>query len=137
MSAAAITAGTNQPATWSARRWIGARLRCASATICTICASSVSRPILSARMTKLPVLLSVPPMTWAPASLRHRHGFAGDHRFVDRGAAFEHHAVDRHLLAGPHAQSVADRDGVERHFLVAAVVLHAARGLGREIEQRA
>ncbi len=68
MSAAAITVGTNQPATWSARRWIGARLRCACATICTIRASSVSRPILSARMTKLPDLLSVPPMTWAPSS---------------------------------------------------------------------
>ena len=30
MSATAITVGTNQPATWSASRWIGARLRCAS-----------------------------------------------------------------------------------------------------------
>ena len=28
-----MTAGTNQPATMSARRWIGARERCASATI--------------------------------------------------------------------------------------------------------
>ena len=28
-AATAITAGTNQPATWSASRWIGARLRCA------------------------------------------------------------------------------------------------------------
>ena len=36
MSATAITVGTNQPATWSASRWIGARLRCAVATICTI-----------------------------------------------------------------------------------------------------
>ena len=36
MSATAITAGTNQPATRSASRWIGARLRCALATICTI-----------------------------------------------------------------------------------------------------
>jgi hypothetical protein len=36
-------------------RWIGARLRCAAATMCTICASSVSEPIFSARMTKPPV----------------------------------------------------------------------------------
>jgi len=35
-TAIAITLGTNQPATWSARRWIGARERCACATICTI-----------------------------------------------------------------------------------------------------
>ena len=54
-SAAAITSGTNQDATWSASRAIGARERCAVATICTICASSVSRPTFSARMTKPPV----------------------------------------------------------------------------------
>ena len=65
----AMTGGTNQPATRSARRWIGARLRCASATICTICASIVSLPTCSARMTKLPLWLTVPPMTRAPASL--------------------------------------------------------------------
>ena len=44
-NAAAITAGTNQPATRSARRWIGARERCARATMSTIRASMVSRPI--------------------------------------------------------------------------------------------
>ena len=41
-----MTAGTNQAATRSASRWIGARERCASATICTIRASMVSRPTL-------------------------------------------------------------------------------------------
>ena len=59
----AITAGTNQPDTWSASRWIGARLRCASATICTICASMVSRPTLLARITSAPDWLMVPPMS--------------------------------------------------------------------------
>ena len=48
--------------------------------------------------------------------LGHRHGFAGHHGFVERGAAFEHDAVDRHLVAGAHAQAVADRDGVEREL---------------------
>ena len=38
---------------------------------------------------------------------------------------------------GPHAQPVADRDCVERDLLVAAVAVDAARGLRREIEQRA
>ena len=42
-TATPITAGTNQAATRSARRWIGARLRWAWATIWTICASTVSR----------------------------------------------------------------------------------------------
>ena len=31
--ATAITTGTNHPATWSAMRWIGARLRWAAATM--------------------------------------------------------------------------------------------------------
>ena len=62
-----MTAGTNQAATRSAVRWIGARDRWASATICTIRASIVSRPILSARMTNEPVWFIVPPMTPSPA----------------------------------------------------------------------
>ena len=69
--------------------------------------------------------------------LGHRHRFAGHHRFIERRAAFEHDAVDRHLVAGTHAQPVADLDGVERDLLVAAVILHAARRLRREIEQGA
>ena len=68
-AATAITSGTNQPETRSARRWIGARLRWASATICTMRASMVSRPTLSARMTKLPDWFMVAPITLAPASL--------------------------------------------------------------------
>jgi len=39
---------------------MGARLRCASATICTMRASMVSLPIFSAFMMKLPDALSVP-----------------------------------------------------------------------------
>jgi len=38
-AATTSTAGTNHPATRSASPWIGARERCAVATICTICAS--------------------------------------------------------------------------------------------------
>ena len=58
-----ITSGTNQPETWSAMRWIGARERCASATIWTMRASMVSRPILSARITSAPLWFIVPPIT--------------------------------------------------------------------------
>ena len=63
------TAGTNQAATRSASRWIGASLSCASSTRRTICASNVSRPTRSARMTKLPVVLRVPPDTGSPSPL--------------------------------------------------------------------
>jgi hypothetical protein len=66
-TATAITAGTKYPATVSAMRWIGARLRCASATMATICDSMVSEPTLSARITSAPVPFTVPPMTRSPA----------------------------------------------------------------------
>ena len=64
-----MTAGTNQPATWSAMRWIGARLRWAAATMWTICESRVSAPTFSARITKPPVWLSVPAVTFDPGTL--------------------------------------------------------------------
>ena len=67
-TAAPSTAGTNHPATRSASAWIGARLRCASATICTMRASIVSLPTRSARMRNPPVPLIVPPVTASPAA---------------------------------------------------------------------
>ncbi|MNJ41437.1 hypothetical protein D3C77_363620 [compost metagenome] len=69
IAATRITAGTNQPETRSAMRWMGARLRWAWATICTIWESRVSAPTFSARMTKEPVLLMAPPITLSPGSL--------------------------------------------------------------------
>lgn len=48
-AAMAMTPGTNQAATRSARRWMAGWLRCAADTNVTICASSVSFPTLSAR----------------------------------------------------------------------------------------
>ncbi len=66
-SAASTTAGTKYDDTTSANRWIGARLRCASLTMWTICASSVSLPTRSARITKPPVPFTVPPVTRAPS----------------------------------------------------------------------
>ena len=66
-TADAITVGTNQPATRSASRWIGARERCARATMSTIRASMVSRPTFSAESTSPPFWLTVPPITRAPS----------------------------------------------------------------------
>ena len=68
-TATRTTAGTNQAATTSARRWIGARERCASATMRTICASRVSAPTRSARSNRLPVPFRVAPISWSPAAL--------------------------------------------------------------------
>ena len=68
-AATTMTAGTNQAATRSAIRWIGARERWASATMATIRASIVSRPIASARTSTDPVWFRVPPMTVSPVAL--------------------------------------------------------------------
>ena len=65
-TAEASTASTNQYATLSAMRCIGARERCACATSCTICDKTVAEPTLSARITKLPVPLRVAPITLDP-----------------------------------------------------------------------
>ncbi len=65
-TATVMTAGTNHPATWSANRWIGARERCACATIWTIRARTVSPPTLVAVITSAPLWLMVPPMTCRP-----------------------------------------------------------------------
>src|SRR5262245_66414946 len=57
------TAGTKKEDTTSASRWMGARVRCASATMRTIWPSRVSEPTRSACITKLPVPLIVPAVT--------------------------------------------------------------------------
>jgi hypothetical protein len=66
-----------------------------------------------------------------------RHRLAGNHGFIDRAAALEHHAVDRHFLAGPHAQAVAGNDFFKRDVLVAAIIAQPAGAFRRQIEQGA
>ena len=60
------TTGTNQPATRSAKAWIGARVRWAAAAMSTIRASTVSAPTRSAVITKLPRVFRLPPITGVP-----------------------------------------------------------------------
>ena len=50
-------------------RCIGARERCAWATICTICDSMVAAPTRSLRITSAPLVLSVAPITLSPTRL--------------------------------------------------------------------
>src|SRR5438128_906441 len=66
--ATSTTAGTKYEDTTSARRWMGARLRCASLTMRTICARSVSLPTRSVRTTQPPVPFTVPPVTGSPGN---------------------------------------------------------------------
>ena len=65
--ATSTTAGTNQPANLSATDWMGARVRRASPTMATICASVVPAPTRRASMTKEPLRFFVPPVTSSPA----------------------------------------------------------------------
>ena len=74
-------------------------------------------------------MLSVPPITRRAGSLVTGIDSPVTIDSSMRGAAFDHLAVDRHLLARPHAQPVADRDRVERDFLVAAVVASTRRAV--------
>ena len=67
-TAISTTSGTNQPDMRSATAWMGARLRWAWPTILTIRASTVSDPIARASITRLPVPLTVPPVTAASVS---------------------------------------------------------------------
>ena len=124
--------------TWSARRWIGARLRCASATSCTICASSVSRPTFSARITRLPVWFIVPPITRSPGSFA--TGIDSPVTIDSSTAPLPSidDAVDRHALArAARAAGRRPRPGRARPPPRRRPARHAARGLRREIEQRA
>ena len=63
-----------------------------------------------------------------------RHGLAGQHAGVDRGAALDDDAVDGHPLPRPDAQQVTDRHRLERHVLFAPVG-HAPGGLGPETQE--
>ncbi len=74
--------------------------RCAPAG----CRADPARP----RMTKLPVAFTVPPITGAPGCFATGIGSPVTIDSSTDARALEHHAVDRHLLAGPHAQPVAD-----------------------------
>ena len=65
------------------------------------------------------------------------HRLAGDHGLVHGALALKHFAIDRHAVAGPHAETIADLNQFKRHFLVLAASLQAVRCFGRQFEQGA
>jgi len=69
----------------------------------------------------VPVVLTVAPVTLSPG---------------DFSTAFQHDAVDRHLLAGTDAQAIARNYFFERDIGLGAVVTHESGAFWREIEQR-
>ena len=129
------TTGTKKR-TLSARRWIGARLRCASATIETILASTVSAPTFSAPMTNAPVPFIVPPDHVA-RPLVDRQRLAGQQLFVDADRPSRTSPSTGTDFAGSHAQAVADLDFREGDVVARRRRAYATRDLGRKIEQGA
>ena len=107
----------------SASRWIGARLRCASATMCDDPGEhGVGADLLGAHDEAAGAVDRAADQPVAPGSFSTGIDSPVTIDFVDRAAAFEHDAVDRHAVARAHAQAIADMHLVERHFLVVAVV---------------
>jgi len=86
-------------------------------------------------MTKPPLLLMVPAMTLAPTSFVTGIDSPVTKDSSERRAAFGQLAVDRHLLAGPHAQQIANHYAFERHVALFSSTPMAMRDLRREIEQ--
>ncbi len=131
-----MTIGTKTSAIRSASRSIGAFEPCARRTSSTIRASAVSRPTRVARITNVPVVLRVAPMTSSPGPTVDRDRLAGQHRGVDGRAAVDDQAIDRHLVAGPDAQQVAGLDVVERDLDVGPLA-DEPRGRRAEPDQAA
>ena len=96
-------------------------------------ASAVSRPTRVARMTNVPVVLSVAPMTSSPGPLPAGIGSPVSIASSTADDALDDEAVDRHLVAGPDAEQVADDDRVERDVLLDA---RRARGAPRRAGAR-
>ncbi len=126
-AAMTITAGTNQPVTRSATRWIGAFEPCARSTSVTIWASVVSRPMRSARNTKEPLVLIVAPMALSPTRFSTGSDSPVSIDSSTADAPVDEHAVDRYAVAGPDADEVADDDLVDRDLALAALAQDAGR----------
>ena len=102
-------------------------VRCASPTIATICASSVSRPTRSARITKLPGAVDRAAGDAAARLLLDRHRLARHHRLVDRARALERRRR-RPGLSRPDGRAACRRRAhrCERDIVLPAVARPAA-----------
>ena len=97
----------------------------------------MSAPTFSARHDQRTVAVERAADQPAALDLFDRQRLAGDHRFVDRGAALDDDAVDRNAVARADAQPIADLHRVERDVGLGAVGGDPPRRLRREVEQGA
>ena len=115
---------------------MGARLRCASATMCTMRDSMVSAPIFSRGDHQRARAVDRAADHIVPGRLFNRHRLAGHHRFIDGARSLCHGPINRHGFTGSHPQSIAHLDLVKGHFFVRAIGAKAARCLRRQLEER-
>ena len=126
-----MTPGTKTEEIRSASFWTGSLALCASSTMRTICASTVSWPTAVARSVSAPFWFMQPPITLSPAALPTGMLSPVSIDFVDRRTAGDHFAVGRHPLAGPHQQDFAGDDGFDIDDHLDAV---AEDGGGRRLQ---
>ena len=134
-TATSMTTGTNHADTLSARRWIGARDRCASLTIRTICASSVSRPDAFGDHDEGAGAVDRAAGHLAARCLFNRDRLARHHRLVHGCRPLDHDPVHRDSLSGTHAQAIARVNVFERHVLFRSIRRDASRRLRCERKQ--
>src|SRR3954463_15653921 len=153
MAAISVTPSTKYTAMRSASRWMDARVRCASPTMWTMRASSVSEPMRSARNTKEPEPLIVAPVTRSPAAFA---AGTGSPLTIDSSMRLQPsstrpsprplsppltprppppRAAPRPFPAGFDAQPIPDLDVLELHLLLASVRLEPPGEIRRELEQ--
>ena len=124
-AATSSTAGTNQPVTRSATRWIGAlRPLRALDERDDLRQRRVSPDALGAHDERARSVHGGADDAVA-RGLLDRQRLAGEHRLVDRRGAIDEHAVDRHAVARPHPDQVADDHLAERDLTLAPVAQHA------------
>ena len=126
-----MTPGTNTAEIRSASFWTGSLALCASSTMRTMWASTVSWPTAVARSVSAPFWFMQPPITLSPAALLTGMLSPVSIDFIDRRTAGDHLAVGRHPLAGPNQQHFAGDDGLDIDDHLDTVAQH---GRGRRLQ---
>ena len=114
---------------------MGALVRCASLTMCTICESIVSAPMRSARNTNVPVPFTVPPVTLAPGYFRLGSARPEIIGLVNGTLAFQNLAVHGDFLARTHPNALPDGDALDRNVYFASILFDDPRYLRGKAQQ--
>jgi hypothetical protein len=65
----------------------------------------------------------------------HRHGLAGNHRFVHSACPFKHSTVDGSFFSRFHPQPVTYPHNIKRNLLFRSLIAQAPRLVGRQLQQ--